>query len=100
MTEYIHRDMAMARLTEVEVTDKLATMTAAKRALADMPAADVVPVWELRELMMWLYEKRYLNATGVSLINSLIRSCRRRRGGNAGQKCRSGDELRGGQACD
>lgn len=44
MGDYISRDMAIARLTKVEVTEKLATMTAAKRAIADMPAADVVPV--------------------------------------------------------
>lgn len=79
MTEYIHRDMAIARLTKVEVTEKIPTMAHAKRAIADMPAADVVPVWELRELMMWLYEKRYLAATGAVLINGLIRNCRRRR---------------------
>ena len=36
--------MAIARLTKVEVTDKLATMTDAKRAIADMPTADVAPM--------------------------------------------------------
>lgn len=41
---YISRDMAIARLTKVEVTEKLATMADAKRAIADMPAADVAPV--------------------------------------------------------
>lgn len=41
---YISRDMAVARLTKVEVTDKLATMTDAKRAIADMPSADVTPM--------------------------------------------------------
>lgn len=41
---YISRDMAIARLTKVEVTNRLATMTAAKREIAEMPAADVVPV--------------------------------------------------------
>ena len=50
MNDYISRDMAIARLTKVEVTDKLATMTDAKREIADMPAADVEPVvhgrWE------------------------------------------------------
>ena len=44
MGDYISRDMAIARLTKVEVTNRLATMTAAKREIADMPAADVVPV--------------------------------------------------------
>lgn len=41
---YISRDMAIARLTKVEVTNRLATMTDAKREIAEMPAADVVPV--------------------------------------------------------
>lgn len=44
MTEYISRDTAIARLTRLEVTDKLATMNDAKREIADMPAADVAPV--------------------------------------------------------
>lgn len=44
MGDYISRDMAIARLTKVEVTNRLATMTAAKREIAEMPAADVVPV--------------------------------------------------------
>ena len=44
MGDYISRDMAIARLTKVEVTEKLDTMTEAKRAIAEMPAADVAPV--------------------------------------------------------
>ena len=44
MGDYISRDMAIARLTKVEVTNKLATMTDAKREIAEMPAADVAPV--------------------------------------------------------
>lgn len=44
MAEYISRDTAIARLTRLEVTDKLATMADAKREIADMPAADVTPV--------------------------------------------------------
>lgn len=44
MGDYISRDMAIARLTKVEVTNRLATMTDAKREIAEMPAADVVPV--------------------------------------------------------
>lgn len=44
MTEYISHDTAIARLTRLEVTDKLATMADAKREIADMPAADVAPV--------------------------------------------------------
>ena len=44
MCDYISRDMAIARLTKVEVTNRLATMTDAKREIAEMSAADVVPV--------------------------------------------------------
>lgn len=50
MGDYISRDMAIARLTKVEVTNRLTTMTDAKREIAEMPAADVAPVvhgeWE------------------------------------------------------
>lgn len=81
MTEYIHRDMAIARLTKVELTSSLATMTAAKRALADMPAADVVPVSELRELRDALYEDDQLTMQGLARINRVIENCGRR-GGN------------------
>lgn len=44
MGDYISRDMAIARLTKVEVTNRLAKMTDAKREIAEMPAADVAPV--------------------------------------------------------
>ena len=44
MSDYIDRGVAIARLTALEVTNKLATLTDAKRRLADMPAADVAPV--------------------------------------------------------
>ena len=48
MGDYISRDMAIARLTKVEVTNRLATMTDAKREIAEMPAADVAPVVHTR----------------------------------------------------
>lgn len=44
MAEYIERGTAIAKLTALEVTKPSATMTDAKRLLADMPAADVAPV--------------------------------------------------------
>ena len=44
MGDNISRDKAIARLTKVEVTNRLATMTDAKREIAEMPAADVAPV--------------------------------------------------------
>ena len=56
MDDYISRTMAIARLTKVEVTDKLATMTDAKREIADMPAADVAPVRHGRALRTWIDE--------------------------------------------
>lgn len=49
MGDYISRDMAIARLTKGEVTNRLATMTDAKREIAEMPAADVAPVVHGRE---------------------------------------------------
>lgn len=52
MADYINRGTAIAKLTALEVTEPSATMTDAKRLLADMPAADVAPVvhwrWEMR----------------------------------------------------
>lgn len=44
MDECIDRGTAIAKLTALEVTDQNATMTDAKRVLADIPAADVAPV--------------------------------------------------------
>lgn len=44
MAKYIDRGTAIAKLTTLEVTKPSATMTDAKRLLADMPAADVAPV--------------------------------------------------------
>ena len=54
MGDYISRDMTIARLTKVEVTNRLATMTDAKREIAEMPAADVVPVVRCKDC---IYEK-------------------------------------------
>lgn len=44
MAEYIERGTAIAKLTALEVTKPSATMTDAKRLIADMPAVDVAPV--------------------------------------------------------
>lgn len=44
MAEYIDKGTAIAKLTALEVTEPNATMTSAKRLLADVPAADVAPV--------------------------------------------------------
>ena len=65
MGDYISRDVAIARLTKVEVTNRLATMTDAKREIAEMPAADVAPV--LRG--QWLEEDwREYDASGCEVI--------------------------------
>lgn len=57
MAEYIERGTAIAKLTALEVTKPSATMTDAKRLLADMPAADVAPVvhgrWKLLHKGDW-----------------------------------------------
>lgn len=53
MAEYIDRGTAIAKLTALELDKPNATMTSAKRLLADMPAADVAPVvhgrWEMKQ---------------------------------------------------
>ena len=55
--EYILRSIAIAKLTALEVTDPLATISDAKRVLADMDAADVAPVvhekWLLDRWPSW-----------------------------------------------
>ena len=51
MAKYVDCSVAVARLTALEVTEPNATMVDAKRVLADIPGADVVPVvhgrWEV-----------------------------------------------------
>lgn len=49
MPKYIDQSVAIARLTHLEVTKPTATMTDAKRALADMFPADVAPVVRCRD---------------------------------------------------
>lgn len=44
MAEYIDQVTAIAKLTALEVTEPNATITDAKRVLADMQTADAVPV--------------------------------------------------------
>lgn len=53
MTEYIERGTAIAKLTALEVTKPSATMTDAKRLLADMPSADVAPVVRCKDCKYW-----------------------------------------------
>lgn len=59
MNDYISRVMAIALLSKVEVTNKLATMTDAKRVIAEMTAADVAPVVHGR----WIDKVEYAACT-------------------------------------
>lgn len=63
---YISRDMAIARLTKVEVTNRLATMTDAKREIAEMPAADVVPVVRCKDCKHFNFEHMECENEAVS----------------------------------
>lgn len=44
MAEYIEKNVAIARLTALEIGNTCATMTDAKRQIADTRSADVAPV--------------------------------------------------------
>lgn len=66
MGDYISRDMAIARLTKVEVTNRLATMTDAKREIAEMPAADVVPVVRCKDCKHFNFEHMECENEAVS----------------------------------
>lgn len=57
MPEYIEKNVAIARLTAVEIGIPYATMTDAKLQIADIPAADVAPVVHGR----WEYIPQTLN---------------------------------------
>ena len=77
MDEYIDRGIAIAKLTTLEVTDRNATMTSAKRLLAYMPAADVAPVVRCKDCKHYLIAdefdvgKRYMcEVNHFSYINS------------------------------
>ena len=64
MDDYISRVMAIARLTKVEVTNKLATMADAKRVIAEMPAADVEPVRHGQ----WVEDHDYLKCPSCGVM--------------------------------
>ena len=77
MAEYINMETAIAKLTALEVTEPNATMTDAKRVLADMQTADVAPVVRCKDCMHYLivdeFEggKRYMcKVNHFSYINS------------------------------
>ena len=77
MAEYINMETAIDKLTALEVTEQNATMTDAKRVLADMQTADVAPVVRCKDCMHYLivdeFEggKRYMcKVNHFSYINS------------------------------
>lgn len=80
MAEYINRGTAIAKLTALEVTEPNATMADAKRVLADMQTADVVPVvrgwWEHVDSSYW----RWTPSGGVSVPHVTYRCGRCWRG--------------------
>lgn len=71
MGDYISRDMAIARLTKVEVTNRLATMTDAKREIAEIPAAAVAPVRHGR----WDDSGRYTFPSGAVAVRCTNCGC-------------------------
>ena len=56
--EYILRSIAIAKLTALEVTNPFATITDAKRVLADMDAADVAPVVRCKDCKYGDYDSK------------------------------------------
>ena len=56
--EYILRSIAIAKLTALEVTYPFATITDAKRVLADMDAADVAPVVRCKDCKYGDYDSK------------------------------------------
>ena len=58
MAEYIEKSVAIARVTALEVGNSCALMEDIVRAIADTPAADVVPVVHGRWLLTDAYPHR------------------------------------------
>jgi len=69
MSEYIERGTAIANLTALEVTNPSATMTDAKRLLADMPAADVEKMSDGYHTFADLYEQRLILSAALAKNN-------------------------------
>lgn len=72
MDKYIERRTAIVKLTALEVIKPNATMTDAKRLLADMPATDVAPVVHGR----WKWETgdiyRCTNCNGKAHVKEVM----------------------------
>lgn len=69
MAEYIEREAAIAKLTALEVTEPSATMTDAKRLLADMPAVDVEKMSDGYHTFADLYEQRLILSAALAKNN-------------------------------
>lgn len=78
MAKYIDQSAAIARLTHIEVTKPAATMTDAKRALADMFPADVAEVVRCKDC------KHYRNhPNGLCYLHTEPKENARGHSGNA-----------------
>ena len=69
MAEYIEREAAIAKLTALEVAEPSATITDAKRLLADMPAADVEKMSDGYHTFADLYEQRLILSPALAKNN-------------------------------
>lgn len=69
MAEYIERGTAIAKLTALEVTKPSATMTDAKRLLADIPAVDVEKMSDGYHTFADLYEQRLILSAALAKNN-------------------------------
>ena len=69
MAEYIERGTAIAKLTALEVTEPSATITDAKRLLADMPAVDVEKMSDGFHTFADLYEQRLILSAALAKNN-------------------------------
>lgn len=69
MAEYIERGTAIAKLTALEVTKPSATMTDAKRLIADMPAVDVEKMSDGYHTFADLYEQRLILSAALAKNN-------------------------------
>lgn len=69
MAEYIDRGTAIAKLTALEVTEPSATITDAKRMLADTPAVDVEKMSDGYHTFADLYEQRLILSAALAKNN-------------------------------
>lgn len=69
MAKYIECGTAIAKLTALEVTEPSATITDAKRMLADMPAVDVEKMSDGYHTFADLYEQRLILSAALAKNN-------------------------------